>query len=386
MKTERRKNFIINCIYFAILLGVLIVLIRIGFPVLMPFVIAFIVSLLLAPLAKRINRYLPVSRGLISIILVTLFYAVAGALIILSGIQISKALIGLINLLPDFYSNTVEPWLRSLVTSMNELLKRLPEGTVEEISASSNELISGLGTMVTNFSLRLITILGTTATSVPGFLIKVVITVVATVFFTIDGEMIWNFILNQFSYEKADLIVKVTVSMKKILGKYIVSYAIIMLITFLELFAGFLIIGIEKPGLIAGMIAVFDILPIVGSGLITCPWAIFSLIDGNTGRGIGLLIIWAVISVVRNIMEPKIVGGRVGLHPLVTLMAMVVGTFVFGGIGILLVPVGMAVIQNLNSSGVVHIYNPVPQSENGQKESTLKIVLNRIKKRKKDRK
>ena len=132
-----------------------------------------------------------------------------------------------------------------------------------------------------------------------------------------------------------------------------------MLITFAELWTGLLILRVPSAPVIAALIAIFDILPVVGSGTILIPWSVISIFAAETGQGIGLLIVWAVISIVRYIIEPKIVGNQVGMHPLLTLFAMLLGNFIFGGIGILLLPVSLALLQNLNQAGIIHLYKSV---------------------------
>jgi predicted PurR-regulated permease PerM len=144
-----------------------------------------------------------------------------------------------------------------------------------------------------------------------------------------------------------------------VIKKYLLSYSLIMLITFGEIFAGLSIIGVKYSALLAALIAIFDILPVVGSGLVLVPWAIISLIIGNIGLGVGLFILWAIVCVVRQIIEPKIVGSNVGMHPFLTLFAMLAGNFIYGGIGILLLPIALALCQSLNSSGVVKLYKNV---------------------------
>ncbi len=107
--------------------------------------------------------------------------------------------------------------------------------------------------------------------------------------------------------------------------------------------------------LIALAIAVFDIFPIVGAGMILGPWGILSILGGSVGKGIGLLLIYVVEIVVRQIIEPRIVGRQVGLHPLITLIAMFVGSKLFGGVGLLGLPITCAIIASLDETGVIHI-------------------------------
>ncbi|MDO4572861.1 MAG: AI-2E family transporter, partial [Clostridia bacterium] len=96
-------------------------------------------------------------------------------------------------------------------------------------------------------------------------------------------------------------------------------------------------------------------------GMVLLPWTIITALQGDYLRALGLGILYVVVIIVRNIMEPKIVGNRVGLHPIVTLLAMVVGTYVFGPIGLLGLPVTLALIQSLNEQGVIHLYKKKPK-------------------------
>ena len=120
------------------------------------------------------------------------------------------------------------------------------------------------------------------------------------------------------------------------------SYAAIMLLTFTELSILFGIFGIERPVLKAAVIALLDILPILGTGGIMIPWAVISLALGYTKLGIVLFIIYGIVTVIRNYVEPKIVGTQLGLHPIITLVSMFVGLRVFGFWGLFGLPVGIS--------------------------------------------
>jgi sporulation integral membrane protein YtvI len=138
--------------------------------------------------------------------------------------------------------------------------------------------------------------------------------------------------------------------------QFVRSYAIILLVTFSELAIGFAILGVKNVFLLALLISLFDILPVVGLGAVLLPWAAISLVTGNTALGIGLVVMYVVILVVRNIIEPKIVGDRVGLHPLLTLVCMFVGAKLFGVIGLFGLPVAVAILKALNDKGAIRLY------------------------------
>jgi len=138
--------------------------------------------------------------------------------------------------------------------------------------------------------------------------------------------------------------------------RYIRSYALILLITFCELCAGLGILGVRRFWTVALLIAIFDILPVVGTGGIMIPWAIISLIQAKYGLALGLTAVYLAILVVRNIIEPKIIGNQVGLHPLVALCSMFVGTKLFGFIGLFGLPIALSIAKTLHDNGRIKLY------------------------------
>ena len=116
-----------------------------------------------------------------------------------------------------------------------------------------------------------------------------------------------------------------------------------MLITFLELTAGLMLLKIKYAPFIALLISVIDILPVLGTGMVVIPWGFAELITGNAARGIGLLVMYAVITLVRNFAEPKIIGDKIGINPLFTLLAMFIGLKTAGIAGVLLFPTALIV-------------------------------------------
>ena len=140
------------------------------------------------------------------------------------------------------------------------------------------------------------------------------------------------------------------------IGKFLLSYALIITLTFVELLVGFLILGIEGAFVIAILVAILDILPVLGTGTVLIPWMIIVFSAGNARMGAGILVLYLVITIVRNIIEPKLVGRQMGLSPIIMLPSMLVGLQLFGIIGLFVVPFGVAFIKNLNDRGVIHIF------------------------------
>ena len=117
--------------------------------------------------------------------------------------------------------------------------------------------------------------------------------------------------------------------------------------------------------LVALLIAIFDILPVLGTGGIMIPWAILTALGGDMGRALALLVVYVIITIIRNIIEPRIVGKQIGLHPVLTLMSMFVGTHLFGVVGLFGLPILLSLLRYLNDTGTISLF---PASALGREE------------------
>lgn len=375
--TAKRKRFLINFAFFALIFAMTVALVRYALPALFPFVVAYIVTVILLPLVRLINSKLKINKRIVSVILVILFYGTIGVIVVWLIIELVSFAADKIKNLPAFFQTQVSPFLVYLFDQIQVILHNFDPDIAIDFDATSKSLISSLGSAVISLSGNVVGNLTDFAVSVPSFLLNLIIMIIATIFLLVDYDSIGAFISKQLPEKTNALMHKIKTHLGKVLKKYLISYSLIMLITFGEIFAGLSIIGFKHSALLAALIAVFDILPVVGSGLIMVPWAIVCFIIGDIGAGIGLCILWAVLTVVRQIIEPKIVGDSVGMHPFLTLFAMLAGNFIYGGIGILLLPVSIALLQSLNNAGVIKIYktaDPEPEEEDPLSQAITKGV------------
>ena len=356
MKTEQRRRFLIDFAYFVVLLGLVIFLCRYAIGTILPFLIALVVSLLLKPIVTFLREKCHIHKSIASIVIVLLFYALIVFLVTILGIRIFSACKAFFLRLPLIYTTKIEPWLYDFFDSSEAFAQRLDPHLATAYDLVSSNLTKTLGTTVGSLSQKAVGFVTNFTIKTPGFLLNVLITIIATVFMTVDWNTLRAFVLRQCSPERRAMLHAVKTHLGRTLGSYVRSYALILLITFCELSVGFLIIGIQNPFGVAGIVAVFDILPVVGSGTVLIPWAIICLLQADYMRALGLGILYLIILVIRNIIEPKIIGDHVGLHPLVTLSSMVIGTYVFGPIGLFGLPVSLALVHSLNSAGVIHLY------------------------------
>ena len=179
---------------------------------------------------------------------------------------------------------------------------------------------------------------------------------------TADYDLITRFIYCQFPKEKRKDLTRAKQLLKMNLGKMAKAYALIMLVTFTEVFVGLTIlkmIGLFNSSyiaVIAIVTAIVDIIPVLGTGTIVLPWAAYSFITGNIGMGIGLMVLYITVTVIRQIVEPKLVAGQLGLPPFVTLIAMYLGLKIFGVLGVFILPIIAIMVKLLNDEGIIDLW------------------------------
>lgn len=356
MEIEKRKRFIVNFIYCFIIAAIVVVVLKYGLSYIAPFLMAFVFAFILKKPINFLNRKCRINRTLAAILLVILFYAVIGVLFTLIGIRLFTSVQQLFFYIPQFYAKDIEPSLMEVIDSLEKSLSRLDPSLVSTLEEITMNLVKSLGESISSLSMKVIGAVSNYASTLPGFLIRVLFTVISTFFLTIDYDKVMGFLLRQLKEKPRKLALEVKDYVINTLFKCIRSYALIMCITFIELSIGLTILRIDNAILIAFLISIFDILPVLGTGGIMIPWTILTAVQGDYTLALGLLCVYLVVTVIRNILEPKIVGSQVGLHPLVTLMSMFVGAQVLGVFGLFGFPITLSLIKNLNDKGTIHIF------------------------------
>lgn len=394
---ERRKGVLINVAYFALIVGAFYLFMRFAFWPLFPFIFAFFAAMLLQKPVRLLTKRTPIKKGFAAFLL-TMFCALfLIGILALAGTKIVTEVKGLIesvmstfDSLPDFIM-TAEKWLISLVeklpTALETPLTRWIDNLADNLIAAaqqnpsqpSGSLLSGLKFDLSSLKTPLSGVIST-ASKVPSALIAIVITFIATVFITSDYDRIVTFIKHQLPSKKRETLSKTKNLTITTISKMLKAYCLIICITCTELFIGLSalkLLGIYNGGYIftiSLVTAIVDILPILGSGTILIPWGIVSLLMGKTGLGIGVLVIYIIITVLRQYIEPKLVAGQLGLPPIATLMGMYIGLKLFGVLGMFILPFTITILKVLNDDGVIRIWHtarPV-KAEDGHSSVELK--------------
>lgn len=355
-RTEKRREFIINTLYIALVA----LLVYLGFKYLanwlMPFVVGFVIALSVNAPVSAICKKVKINRKLCAIVMLLLEYALIVLIIWGLGAKIYGSLRELFTNLPDYYDNSIAPFLENLNKTVIDITSRISPETLEQIYNILESTLESIRDIILNLSASMGKALAGLTTKLPFFLISFVFTILASVFISMDYKSIVAFIKKQLPPKIALFLSDAKEYLGKTVLRYLRAYIIIWILTFTELSIGLSILRIDSAVGVAAIIAFADILPVIGTGGILIPWAIFSLITQNYYVAFGLLILYLVIMVVRNFTEPKIVGDQLGLNPVVTLIAIYLGYLWMGVGGMILLPICTTILIGLHRSGKIRLW------------------------------
>lgn len=354
-KEEKKLRFIINIAYFAVIAAIAFIFMKYALLWLMPFIIGFILAALTQPGARRLNKRTGLNIRACGTVSVLFVFILIVIICFIFATRIADGLSGFTRIIPDLAAQLASG-LTALSARLSVLLKKTPGLSALNIDTS----LSGISMQIlklTSLSDGTGNIIKSFVTSMPSMMLNIIVTVISACFISADYPQVTGFIIRQLPGRYRKTAVGLKAFFLNTVAKLIRAYLTLMFITFCELSAGLLLLRIPHAVAAAALIAVVDILPVLGTGTVMIPWAVIELIMGNFYKALGLAIVYAIITVVRNILEPKIVGNHLGLHPLVTLLALVVGLKAMGFAGMILFPVIIILLKHLRDSGIVKLWN-----------------------------
>ena len=356
LPTEKMKDFLIRFLFYSVILLLAYAVLKYALPFLTPFFVAFCIALLLKPLINWAAQRTKLSRKSVAVLLLITFYILVGLLLAVAGTRIVLFFRDLFYLLPRLYDTVLAPALGEVQATIEGWVATLDPALTDGFARAGESLSDALTAIVSGLSGWALGLVTGAAGSVPAFLVKFFITIIASFFFVSDYYTITSFLTRQFSPKTRELIFKIEHKSFDVLRSFARAYAILLSLTFLELFIGLSLLRVEYALLIALLTSIVDILPVLGTGTVLIPWAAGSLILGNFPLGVGLLVLYGIITVVRQMLEPHVVGKQIGLYPLVTLLCMFVGTYLFGFWGLFGMPILVTLLVQLNADGDIHLF------------------------------
>lgn len=311
----------------------------------MPFVIGWVIAMIANPLVRFLEKRLKIVRKHSSAMIMIL---VIGGIFLGGYFLIAKIVIEssrFVKDLPDLYVSA-EAEIRIVMERFSRLLDLLPENTQMALTDIGNDISEYMGTLIQEIGAPTMAAAGNVAKNIPSALIQVIVTVISSYFFIADRDRLMERVRKIIPDTVERNVDFVYSHFKTVVGGYFKAQFRIMGVVAVILFIGFLILGVEYGILWALLISILDFLPFFGTGTALIPWALVKFFAGEYQYGVGLVIIYLVSQLIRQVIQPKIVGDSMGLNPLLTLFFMYIG-FKFRGIAgmILAVPVGMIFLK-----------------------------------------
>ncbi len=341
LTVEARKNFIINALFYSVVIFLVFVTLKLITGPLLPFFLAAALSVSLqGSLRKWVKRFnlrkKPASVAVIMAIYLTVGVAL-GWLIYALYRQLSDLTVNL----PRYFEgistvfDKISSWVGGVFGQLSD------SGTLENVTDEAVKTVTEKGTAF------LAGIAADFAKGIPGFLLSLAVMVIAGAYFVKDYDDISRFIVKSVSKPTAERLIFIKDVILKRVTELLKGYLIIISLTFFELSVGLWFLGVKYALIIAFITALIDILPVLGSGTVLIPWAVISALSGNVTLALGLTVLYLIITAIRNVIEPKIIGKRLGVHPLLMLLALVLGLRLFGAVGVLIAPFAVIIIISL---------------------------------------
>lgn len=317
-------------------------------PALVPFIIAVVFTLVMAPLIDFFQARLKLSRSLSTLLSMGLFFGGIGSVFALIILKLVGELIQLSTGLPEQSANL---WLfyQEFVGRAAEFYGTLPHNVTSTLEQSVNNLtanLQGLIGRLVNSMLQLVSL-------VPGTITVMVVTLLATYFLARDHKQIiqlWLYLLPAPWGTKS---VAVARQISAAFVGYLRAQALLIFITMVISVTGLFLIGAKYAFTVGLLIGFFDLIPVLGPATIYLPWVIWSFSTGTAAFGIKLSVLYVVVLAVRQIMETKFVSANLGLHPLATLLAMYAGLSILGLAGLVLGPILLIAALAIYKAGVL---------------------------------
>ena len=382
--TEKKKKFIINVVYTVILIALFYLFFKFAFGTILPILCAVVAAMILQKPVNFICKKTPLKRGLVSALSVLFAFAVVISGLVLILIWVGSEFKGffqyimiefedmpaLIHKIEGYIANAIgflpEKLESTVMDFISEKLSTLTTPTVTPNEPSASIDLSMLSTPLKG--------IWNTAKQIPTTLVSIVVAIVACCFMTADFASVKKLVLGFFQPDTRTKIVRAKRLLFPSLGKMAKAYGIIITITFCELSLGLFLLklmGIYDSGyifVIAILTAIIDIVPVLGTGTVLIPWAVISLLNANYPLAIGLIVMYACITVIRQIIEPKLVAAQLGIPAFLTIVSMFIGSQIFGVIGIFILPITIVMLKLLNDEGIIHIFHYTDEEDETKTE------------------
>lgn len=317
----------------------------------MPFLLGFILAKLANPLVAYVSEKSKIRRKAVSVFVIIAVLGIVVLIIYGIGSFLGKQLAGFIVDLPEMW-DAAEVELKKAAAHFTKLFARLPADSQEKFLSLQSSLDVYISEIISKISTPTVTAIGNAAKHIPNAIIGIIICFLSAYFFIADKDYAGNFLKK---YMPESLLIKwdlVWGSLMRSIGGYFKAQLKIEVWMYLLLYLGLMIAGVNYAALVALGIAVLDFFPVFGTGTVLAPWAVIELLNGDYVQAIIFIVLWGVGQLLRQIIQPKIMGDSMGMPPIPTLFLLYIGWKVSGVWGMIIALPLAIIILNLDEAGI----------------------------------
>jgi sporulation integral membrane protein YtvI len=320
-----------------------------------PFIIAYAAAWAMQPAVNWMTVHLRVKKAFACTVCSLALLSVLGGTIFLVVWRAVYEASELVSSMPEIIqkmSNTALEFKDRIFVIFSRAPEELNQFLSSQIAGASEKILAWASLLTE----KIISAMSAMAAAVPGCIVCIVTTVISIFFFSSRYVQVRDFIKRQLPQKYHGTVSGIKNAAFSALGKWFKAQLLLSAVTFCELSVGFCILKIPWAVLLALLIALIDALPVLGTGIILVPWACVTMLSGNFQMALGLLIIYAVVVIVHNCLEPKLVSTQLGTNPIATLMAMYIGYKTVGVGGMIVFPMVFVIIKQLNDGGYLRLW------------------------------
>ena len=346
MEKLKRSIYIGAGILIYLLLAYLFLKYAIG--IILPFLVSFAIVVLSRPLVDKISKHTSVPKSVISLFVIGFCLFLFIYLLIIASGAILEQIGNIIEIVSTHLSNE-DNYISRILSFVEVIFEKFPflKSDVAENTSLYSVALDMAKNALNTFSSSITRALGGFIASMPEIVVTAIVILLSLFYFSKDYYKITGKLMSLLPNGLKARVPRVKKDIIFVMSSYVRSYLILLLITFAEVFSGLLILGVENAFTISILVALVDLLPILGVGTALVPWSLISLMVGNNKLAIGLAILFAIVYVVRQIIEPKIVSAHMNTHPLLTIFAMYAGLKIAGLGGMIVAPLLLFVTKTI---------------------------------------
>ncbi|HCS75416.1 MAG TPA: sporulation integral membrane protein YtvI [Clostridiales bacterium] len=316
-----------------------------------PFLIAWLIASAIKKPVNWLQKKCRMSQGIATAVALVVFVVLVGGVTGFVFYRLFMEVYGLAS--SSLYFQNLLSRIQELIDLGGTWYAGLPLEVVNSIESSLENIFVRAGNTVTGWINSLLNAMVGVLTSLPQAILYTVITLVGAFFFCRDWDSISRFLYAQMPDKWYDRMRQIRNDLLSALVGYLKALLILVTISFFVVLTGYGILGVKYSLFLAILTAVSDILPVLGPGTVLIPGSLIYLINGKYYMAAGFIVLYILVTMIRQFLEPRIVGGNIGLHPLVTLLSMYLGFRLLGVIGLILGPIFTIILKSLQKSGIL---------------------------------